>query len=110
MKNDRLIIMGVREAELTKYTANDASTKISFINEIATLCDSMDIDIDEVRKGIGSDIESDILLFFLVVIQVLASKDVNALVEILKVKVSFSFIEKCGEKKSGTKNTNCKTN
>ncbi len=56
MKNDRLMFMGVKEAELTKYAANAMlATKISFINEIATLCDSMEIDVDEVRKGIGSD-------------------------------------------------------
>ena len=56
MKNDRLLVMGVKEAELTKYAANAMlATKISFINEIATLCDKLDIDVDEVRKGIGSD-------------------------------------------------------
>jgi len=56
MKNDRLLIMGIKEAELTKYAANAMlATKISFINEIATLCDSLDIDVDQVRKGIGSD-------------------------------------------------------
>jgi UDPglucose 6-dehydrogenase len=56
MKNDRLLAMGVKEAELTKYAANAMlATKISFINEIATLCDKLDIDVDEVRKGIGSD-------------------------------------------------------
>ena len=55
-KNDRLLIMGVKEAELTKYSANAMlATKISFINEIALLCDQLDVDIDEVRKGIGSD-------------------------------------------------------
>jgi len=56
MKNDRLLVMGIKEAELTKYAANAMlATKISFINEIAALCDKLDIDVDEVRKGIGSD-------------------------------------------------------
>ena len=56
MKYDRLLVMGVKEAELTKYAANAMlATKISFINEIATLCNTLEIDVDEVRKGIGSD-------------------------------------------------------
>jgi UDPglucose 6-dehydrogenase len=56
MKNDRLFVMGIKEAELTKYAANAMlATKISFINEIAALCDKLDIDVDAVRKGIGSD-------------------------------------------------------
>ena len=56
MKNDRLLFMGIKEAELTKYAANAMlATKISFINEMAGLCDKLDIDVDEVRKGIGSD-------------------------------------------------------
>lgn len=56
MKSDRLIFTGIREAELIKYAANSMlATKISFINEIATLCDALGIDVDEVRKGIGSD-------------------------------------------------------
>ena len=56
MKNDRIIYMSVKEAELTKYAANAMlATKISFINEIATLCDLIGIDVDNIRKGIGSD-------------------------------------------------------
>tara|TARA_B110000467_G_scaffold125117_1_gene117458 strand:- start:3746 stop:5074 length:1329 start_codon:yes stop_codon:yes gene_type:complete len=56
MKNDRFLVMGIKEAELTKYAANAMlATKISFINEIATLCAKLDIDVDEIRKGIGSD-------------------------------------------------------
>ena len=48
--------MGVRDAEMTKYTANAMlATKISFINEIANLCDILDVDVENVRKGIGSD-------------------------------------------------------
>ena len=56
MNRDRFIRMGVREAELTKYAANAMlATKISFINEMAYICDELDIDIESVRQGIGSD-------------------------------------------------------
>ena len=56
MNYDRLITMGVKEAELTKYAANAMlATKISFINEIAHICDELEIDVESVRKGIGSD-------------------------------------------------------
>ena len=56
MNHDRLIIMGVKEAELTKYAANAMlATKISFINEIAHICDELKIDVESVRKGIGAD-------------------------------------------------------
>lgn len=54
--HDRTIFMGVRDAEMTKYAANAMlATKISFINEIAGLCDNLDIDVENVRIGIGSD-------------------------------------------------------
>ena len=56
MNRERVMTMGTREAELTKYAANAMlATKISFMNEIATLCDRMDVDVDAVRRGIGSD-------------------------------------------------------
>ena len=56
MNHNRLIIMGVKEAELTKYAANAIlATKISFINEIAHLCDELGIDVESIRKGIGAD-------------------------------------------------------
>lgn len=57
MRNhDRLIFMDVRAAEMTKYAANAMlATKISFINEIANLCEHLDVDIESVRRGIGSD-------------------------------------------------------
>jgi UDPglucose 6-dehydrogenase len=56
MNHDRLITMGVKEAELTKYAANAMlATKISFINEIAHICDELEIDVESVRKGIGAD-------------------------------------------------------
>ncbi len=51
-----VIFMDIPSAELTKYTANAMlATKISFINEIANLCELLGADIDSVRKGIGSD-------------------------------------------------------
>ena len=54
--HDRTIFMGVRDAEMTKYAANAMlATKISFINEIAALCDCLDVDVEAVRRGIGSD-------------------------------------------------------
>lgn len=56
MNRDRVLTMSRREAELTKYAANALlATKISFINEVANLCDRLGVDIDNVRRGIGSD-------------------------------------------------------
>ncbi|MDH5785090.1 MAG: UDP-glucose/GDP-mannose dehydrogenase family protein [Chromatiales bacterium] len=54
--HDRIIAMGIRDAEMTKYAANAMlATKISFMNEIATLCEKLDVDVEQVRIGIGSD-------------------------------------------------------
>ncbi|HQF67831.1 MAG TPA: UDP-glucose/GDP-mannose dehydrogenase family protein [Candidatus Cloacimonadota bacterium] len=54
--NDRVIMMGVRSAEMTKYAANAMlATKISFMNELSRLCDALGVDIADVRQGIGSD-------------------------------------------------------
>ena len=51
-----LIFMDERSSELTKYAANSfLATKISFMNEIAQLCERMGADVDMVRRGIGSD-------------------------------------------------------
>jgi len=54
--HERMIVMGVREAEMTKYAANAMlATRISFMNEIAQICEDRDVDIESVRVGIGSD-------------------------------------------------------
>ena len=54
--HDRVIQMGIRSAEMTKYAANALlATKISFINEISRLCEAYGADVEEVRNGIGSD-------------------------------------------------------
>ena len=53
---DKFNLMGVRDAEMTKYAANSLlATKISFMNEIAFLCERLDVDVENVRRGIGSD-------------------------------------------------------
>lgn len=54
--HEKLIIMSIRSAEMTKYTANAMlATKISFMNDIANLCELTGADVHEVRQGIGSD-------------------------------------------------------
>jgi len=54
--HDRLIVMDCKSSELTKYAANAMlATRISFMNELANLADQLGADIENVRKGIGSD-------------------------------------------------------
>jgi UDPglucose 6-dehydrogenase len=57
MRNhERLLVMDVRSAELTKYAANAMlATRISFMNELANLADDLNADIEHVRQGMGSD-------------------------------------------------------
>lgn len=53
---ERIYFMNVKDAEMTKYAANAMlATRISFMNEMAVLCDRMGVDIENVRIGIGSD-------------------------------------------------------
>ena len=54
--HERFIGMDIRSAEMTKYAANAMlATKISFINEIANICENLGADVNQVRLGIGSD-------------------------------------------------------
>ncbi len=54
--HDRIVVMDVRSAELTKYAANAMlATKISFMNEIANIAEKVGADVEMVRQGIGSD-------------------------------------------------------
>lgn len=53
---EKVIVMSIKSAEMTKYAANSMlATKISFMNDIARLCELVGADISEVRHGIGSD-------------------------------------------------------
>jgi UDPglucose 6-dehydrogenase len=54
--HERIMVLGVRSAELTKYAANAMlATRISFMNELANLAEEIGADIEDVRRGIGSD-------------------------------------------------------
>lgn len=56
MNSDNFILMDIASAEMTKYAANAMlATKISFINEIANICERVGADVNKVRRGIGSD-------------------------------------------------------
>lgn len=55
-KENRIQFVGVRDAEMIKYAANAMlATKISFMNEVALMCDEFGIDVENVRRGVGSD-------------------------------------------------------
>ena len=54
--HDRFVAMDIRSAEMTKYAANAMlATKISFMNEMANICERVGADVNKVREGIGSD-------------------------------------------------------
>ena len=66
---DKLMFMGVRDAEMTKYAANAMlATKISFMNEIANLCEHLGADVENVRKGSARIHASGLVLFSLDVV------------------------------------------
>ncbi len=53
---EKVLYMNVRDAEMTKYAANSMlAAKISFMNEISGICERLGVDVENVRKGIGSD-------------------------------------------------------
>ena len=57
INNFRVMFMDIASAEMTKYAANAMlATRISFMNDIANLCDLVGADVEMVRKGIGSDV------------------------------------------------------
>ena len=56
LNNYRIIFMDITSAEMTKYAANSMlATRISFMNDIANLCELVGADVDMVRRGIGAD-------------------------------------------------------
>lgn len=58
LNHSRTLLMPVKDAEMTKYVANAMlATRISFMNEMSLICDSIGVDIEYVRKGIGSILE-----------------------------------------------------
>ena len=54
--HQRILTMAIRDAEMTKYASNAMlATKISFMNEVAELCEELNVDVEQVRLGMGSD-------------------------------------------------------
>lgn len=100
-KSDRLLFMSRKTAELTKYAANAMlATRISFINEMANLCEKLGADINDLRQGIGSDprIGSDFLFPSMGYGGSCFPKDVRALLKTAQhVELPLRLIQACEE-------------
>ena len=75
------LVMSPESAEMTKYVANSLlATKISFINEVANLCERMEANVDDVRRGIGHDSRIGFSFLFLKVFLIYLEQTVSTVV------------------------------
>ena len=71
LQNFRVIFMDILSAEMTKYAANAMlATRISFMNDIANLCELVGANVHNVRRGLGTDTRMVLNSFMLVVVMV----------------------------------------